>query len=325
MSAPRFLALVGPTASGKTELALALARRLPCEIVSVDSRQVYRGMDVGTAKATPSERAEVPHHGLDLVDPDQRYSAGRFARDARAWIGDIEARGRVPLLVGGTGFFLRALTDPIFAEPPLDRARVEALRRWLSRQPRGLLEAWVARLDPERADLAAQGGPQRLSRTLEVALLTGRPLSRWHREAPPDGEGVRGVVVRMELPREELDRRIRARARRMVEEGLVAEVRGLLARGYRADAPGMTGTGYREIVAHLEGETTLEEAVEAVAAATRRYARRQLTWLRNQLPPDAVALDATAHLAERVEAVLQAWRRGGGAGAGRTTEREEGR
>lgn len=312
MTAARFLALVGPTACGKTELALALARRLPCEIVSMDSRQVYRGMDVGTAKATREERAEVPHHGLDLVDPDERYSAGRFARDARRWIGEIAARGRVPLLVGGTGFFLRALMDPIFAEPPMERARVEALRRWLSAQPRSLLEAWAARLDPARAALAAQGGPQRLSRTLEIALLSGRPLSEWHRVAPPDGEGVEGVVVRLDLAREELDRRIDARARRMVEAGLVEEVRCLLARGYGADAPGMTGTGYREIVSHLAGETTLEETVAALAAVTRRYARRQLTWLRNQLPPDVVTVDAAAPLAVRVEAVMEAWRRLGG-------------
>jgi len=317
LSAPRFLALVGPTASGKTELALALARAVPSEIVSVDSRQVYRGMDVGTAKATAAERARVPHHGLDLVDPDQRYSAGRFARDARAWIAGIEERGRLPLLVGGTGFFLRALLAPIFAEPHLDRERVDALRRWLAGQPRPLLEAWVRCLDPRRAEVAAQGGPQRLSRTLEVALLTGRPLSEWHRVAPADGEALEGVVMRLDLPREELDRRIEARTRRMVEEGLVAEVAGLLARGYAPGAPGMTGVGYSEIVAHLRGDLTLDEAVADVAAATRRYARRQLTWFRNQLPPDTVALDATLPLPQRVELALDAWRaRGGVPGAG---------
>ncbi|NJD20951.1 MAG: tRNA (adenosine(37)-N6)-dimethylallyltransferase MiaA [Gemmatimonadetes bacterium] len=320
---PAFLALVGPTASGKTELALAVARVLPVEIVSVDSRQVYRGMDVGTAKPTPAERARVPHHGLDLVDPDRRYSAGRFARVARAWMRDIAARNRVPLLVGGTGFFLRALLVPIFAEPSMDRGRVEALRRWLARQPRGLLEAWVRRLDPARAAQAVQGGPQRLSRTLEVALLAGRPMSEWHRVAPPAGDGVEGVLVRLELPREELDRRIAERALRMVDEGLVAEVEGLLARGHGPEAPGMTGVGYREIVAHLRGERTLAEAVEEVAASTRRYARRQLTWFRNQLPPDAVVLDATLPLAQRVETVLDAWKARGGATPATNREREE--
>ncbi|HSW31527.1 MAG TPA: tRNA (adenosine(37)-N6)-dimethylallyltransferase MiaA [Longimicrobiales bacterium] len=312
MSTPRVLALVGPTATGKTELALALAAVIPSEIVSVDSRQVYRGMDVGTAKATAAERARVRHHGLDLVDPDERYSAGRFAREARSWIAEIEERARLPLLVGGTGFFLRALLAPIFAEPELDRERVDALRRWLAAQPRELLGAWARRLDPERAALAAEGGPQRLSRTLEVALLTGRPLSAWHRSAPADGKAVEAVVVRLDLPREDLDRRIEARARRMVEEGLVTEVAGLLARGYGPGAPGMTGVGYREIVAHLRGERTLDQAVADVAAATRRYARRQLTWFRNQLPPDTAALDATLPLPERVEAVVQAWLARGG-------------
>ena len=323
MSPPRFLALVGPTASGKTELALAVARFLPAEIVSMDSRQVYRGMDVGTAKPSAAERARVPHHGLDRVDPDERYSAGRFAREARGWIREIGARGRVPLLVGGTGFFLRALVEPVFAEPEMERDRVDALRRWLARQPRGDLEAWVRRLDPARAELAAQGGPQRLSRTLEVALLTGRPLSKWHRTAPPDGEGVEGVVVRLELPREELDRRIGLRVRRMVEEGLVAEVERLLAQGYGPEAPGMSGVGYREVAAHVWGECTLEAAMAQAAAATRRYARRQLTWLRNQLGPDAVALDATLPLPRRVEAVLSAWRARGGAAPGTTTQGEE--
>jgi tRNA dimethylallyltransferase len=325
VSSPRFLALVGATASGKTELALALARRIPSEIVSMDSRQVYRGMDVGTAKATPRERAAVPHHGLDLVDPDQRYSAGRFAREARGWVEEIRGRGRLPLLVGGTGFFLRALIAPIFAEPDLDRGRVDALRRWLAGQPRALLEDWVRRLDPGRAELAAQGGPQRLSRTLEVALLSGRTLSEWHRVAPPDGEGMEGMVVRLDLPREELDRRIAARVRRMAEEGLVEEVAGLLTRGYGPDAPGMTGVGYREVVAHLRGETTLDEAVAEVAAATRRYARRQLTWFRNQLPSDSLALDATLPVRRQVEVVLEAWRERGGATPGTTTEGEESR
>jgi tRNA dimethylallyltransferase len=325
VSRPRFLALVGPTASGKTELALAVARCLPVEIVSVDSRQVYRGMDVGTAKPTAAERAAVPHHGLDLVEPGERYSAGRFARDARGWIEGIEARGRVPLLVGGTGFFLRALVEPIFSEPGMDRARVDALRRWLRGQPREVLEAWVRRLDPARAEAAVQGGPHRLARALEVALLTGRPLSEWHRTAPPEGERMQGVVVRLELPREELDRRIEARVRRMVEEGLVDEVERLLARGYGPDAPGMTGVGYREVAAHLRGESTLEEAAAAVTASTRRYARRQLTWLRNQLPPGVVAVDATLPLPRRVEAVLEAWRARGGTAPGTESQGEDGR
>lgn len=308
-----FLAIVGPTASGKTALSLEVARALDGEIVSMDSRQVYRGMNVGTAKVDVASRAAVPHHGLDLVDPDERYSAGRFARDVRGWIAEIRARGHVPVLVGGTGFFLRAVTEPIFAEPPMDARRREALRHYLSGQARERLAAWVRRLDPERADLALQGGPQRMSRTLEVALLTGRPLSTWHRIARPDGEPLRAFVVLLELPLEELDRRIAERTHRMVEEGLLEEVRLLLDRGYGPDAPGMTGTGYREIARYLAGELTLQEAVGLVERSTRRYARRQRTWFGNQLPRDpegTLVLDARMSSSEQLDAVLRAWKAG---------------
>ena len=310
--APTFIAVVGPTASGKTELALAVARRLGGEIVSLDSRQVYRGMDVGTAKVGAAERAEIPHWGLDLIAPDQSYSAGRFARDARGWIADIRARGRVPVLAGGTGFFLRALTQPIFGEPPLDPARRRALRAWLAGRARPELERWAEALDPERAALAAQGGPQRLARTLEVALLTGRSLSWWHRHAPTEADALAGVVAIVEVPRTELDRRIGERVERMLAGGLVDEVRGLLAAGYRASDPGMTGVGYREIALQLAGELSPAEAAERVGKATRAYARRQETWLRHQLAPGAVRVDGLAPLAERVAAVARAWSEAGG-------------
>jgi tRNA dimethylallyltransferase len=312
-AAPHFLAVVGATASGKTAASLALAARVHAEVISMDSRQVYRGMDVGTDKVRPAARALVPHHGLDLVAPDERYSAGRFARDARAWIAAIRARGCLPLLVGGSGFFLRALIDPVFAEPPLDPPRLAALRRYLAAQDRERLERWVERLDPERAALARQGGPQRLSRTIEVALLSGRPLSWWHRAAPPEVGGLPGAIVVLDLPRDEMDRRIAERVGSMVEHGLVEEVRGLLAAGYTEDAPGMTGTGYREIAAHLRGEVSLEEALDQIRAHTRQYARRQLTWLRHQLPDSAVRVDATAPAEEIADRALAAYEQAGGA------------
>lgn len=309
---PRFLALVGPTASGKTELSEALAARVAIEVVSMDSRQVYRGMDIGTDKVSAHARTRIRHHGLDLVAPSERYSAGRFARDARRWIEEIEGRGRVPVLVGGTGFFLRALTDPIFQEPSMDPERLARLRAYLAGQPVERLAAWVRVLDAERADVAVQGGRQRMSRTLEVALLTGRALSWWHRHAPQEADPVPGVVVVLEVPRDVLDARIDARVTRMVERGLVDEVRALRALGYDEHDPGMSATGYREILSHLKGALSLEDAQEAVRAATRQYARRQMTWFRHQLSEDAVRLDATAPLAERVDAVLAAWCAAGG-------------
>lgn len=313
----RALAITGPTASGKTAVSLEVARRLDTEIISLDSRQVYRGMDIGTAKASAPERARVPHHGLDLVDPRERYSAGRFARDARGWIDGIEGRGRVPLLVGGTGFFLRALTDPIFRQPRLDQARLRALRDAMARWPREKLAAWVRVLDPARAEVAVAGGPQRMGRTLEIALLTGRPLSWWHREAPAEAPPVRTLIGVLEVPRDTLDVRIEARTRRMVEEGLVEEVRSLLERGVTRDAPGMTGVGYREIVRYLDGEWTADEAVEAIARSTRRYARRQMTWFRNQLPgPDVVWLDGTAPVDDVADRFVDAWVRATEGGGG---------
>jgi tRNA dimethylallyltransferase len=225
---------------------------------------------------------------------------------------EIHGRGALPLLVGGTGFFLRAVLDPVFTEPPLDPDRLEALRAWLKSQSRERLQRWVERLDPERARLASEGGPQRLGRTLEVALLSGRPLTWWHRAAPSEGDGLPGVVVLLDLPRDEMDRRIDERVAGMLERGLVEEVRALLAAGYAKDAPGLTGTGYREVAAHLRGEATLDQAVEEIRRNTRRYARRQLTWFRHQLPESALRVDATAPVGEQADAALAAFERAGG-------------
>lgn len=313
-AAPVALALVGPTASGKTALSLELAARLEGEVVSMDSRQVYRGMDIGTAKPTPEERARVPHHGLDRADPVERYSAGRFAREARGHIADIRTRGRVPILVGGTGFFLRTLVEPIFREPPLDPERREGLRERLGTLDRRELERWVQALDPRRAALAVAGGRQRILRTLEVALLSGRPLSWWHRHAEPDGLPVPLAVVALEWDPAALAARIRERTAAMVAGGLVDEVRGLLEAGVPPDAPGMTGTGYREVQAFLRGGTDLQGMARAIEEATRAYARRQRTWFRNQLPADTLRLDAGRSMGELAEEVVDFWRhRGGGA------------
>lgn len=301
------LVVIGPTASGKSALALVLAGRLDAELVSMDSRQVYRGMDVGTAKPSLVDRARARHHGLDLLDPDERYSAGRFARDARRWIRDIRGRGRLPLLVGGTGLFLRALTDPIFREPPVDPARRRRLRERLAGWSSAKLGAWVRVLDPARAETAAEGGAHRLVRTLEVALLSGRPLSWWHEHGEPEASPIRAMIFLLVLPRDELDRRIEVRCGRMVQEGLVEEVRGLMKAGYGPEAPGMTGTGYREMAAHVRGDIGLEEATKKMILRTRQYARRQLTWFRSQLPEGVRALDATASLEEQARAVEAAW------------------
>ncbi len=302
-----FLAITGPTTSGKTALSLRVAEVLEGEIISMDSRQVYRGMDIATDKLPEAERKAIPHFGLDLKDPGETYSAVEYARNARRWIADIRTRGRVPVLTGGTGFFLRALTDPIFDQPEVDAGRRERLRRHLTSFERAKLERWARVLDPDRADLAAEGGPQRLARTVEVPLLTGRPLSWWHEYGAPEAEPMAGVVVVLELPREELDERIDARIVRMLKAGLVGEVEQLIAAGYGPDDPGMTGTGYREIGRYLGEECTLEEALEDMSRATKRYARRQMTWFRHQLPDDVVHVDGMQAIEEQVEIVVAAW------------------
>ena len=303
-----FLAITGPTGAGKTALSLLVARELDGEIISMDSRQVYRGLDIGTAKATLAERGRVPHHGLDIRTPGERYSAGAFGRDARRWIAAIRARGRVPLLVGGTGFFLRVLTEPLFREPELEPGRRAAVEGALDALPGAELERWVRALDPERAAVAVRGGRQRMTRTLLIALLTGRPLTWWHRREPARARALAGVVCLVEVPREVLDARIARRVRAMVEAGLVEEVAVLRGAGWGRGDPGMDGVGYREIVDHLEGRITLPEAVERIRVATRQYARRQLTWFRHQLGSGTVKVDGTAPLEAQCSHVARAWR-----------------
>jgi tRNA dimethylallyltransferase len=313
---PRALAIVGPTASGKTELSLALARIVPLEVISMDSRQVYRGMDVGTAKATAEERAAVPHHGLDRIGPEESYSAARFAQEARGWIAEIEARAMLPLLVGGTGFFLRALTEPLFREPSLEPTRRDRLRQWMEgRSLEELLEA-ILLLDPDRMEVARVGGRQRVMRTLEVAWLTGRPLSQWHREGVVEAEPIPIAVVVLDPPAETLRARIDTRTEAIFQGGLLAEVEALVRQGIRPDDPGMTGVGYREALAVLRGESTLEEAVRAVRLGTWALARRQRTWFRTQVKEGPVLrIVGTESLEDRVQAILQ-WRASGWTEAG---------
>ena len=303
-----FLAITGPTTSGKTQVSIAVAEALDGEIICMDSRQVYRGMDIGTDKVSTENRDRVRHHGLDLRNPDECYSAGQFGRDARPWIEEISGRGRVPLVVGGTGLFLRALTDPLFKQPDIDPTRLEALRGFMATRPTTELERWVGALDSGRTDFAREGGPQRLGRTIEVALLTGRPLSWWHAQGTPDQEPLNGLIVVLDGDREELDRRIDARVTRMAAEGLVDEVKGLIEKGYGSQDPGMSGTGYREITAYLGGEMTLEEALDRMRSQTRQYARRQLTWFRHQLPEDAIHVDTSWPLDAQVAEVVASWR-----------------
>lgn len=303
---PEALVITGPTATGKTVVGVAVAERLCGEIISMDSRQVYRGLDLGTAKPAPADRRRIPHHGLDLVEPTERFSAGRYARYAAARIREIRGRGRVPLLVGGSGFFLRALLSPIFREPEIDRRRRDALRERLSRLAVEELKRWLGRLDAERLrSLAGEGGRQRLLRSLELPLLTGRSHSVWV-SVPPDVEPVRALVVVLWSKREELACRIDARVDAMIEAGLLHEVERLLER-CPPDAPGFKTHGYMELIPVVLGERLLNEGVAAVKRDTRAYARRQVTWFRHQLSPGTVFLDASRPTEKLAGAIARYW------------------
>ena len=219
--------LVGPTAVGKTAVAVALGAHWPLEVISADSRQVYRRLDIGTAKPTKKERARVPHHGVDLVEPGERYSAGHFARDAVKWLEEIRARGNLPVVVGGTGLYVRALSEGLFAEPPLDPAKRRSLDAWTARlEPIELLR-WASRLDPGFRG----GGRQRAARAIEVALLSGRPLSYWQQTARARGALDPWYIV-LTAPRPVLHGRIARRADEMVRRGLIEEVAAVLAEGH---------------------------------------------------------------------------------------------
>lgn len=280
-SAPIIPVLCGPTAAGKTRLALWLAERRDVTIVSADSRQLYRGFDVGTAKPTEAERRAVPHCGIDVLDPTQRASAAWWADRAEGWIQEALANDRVPLVVGGTGLYLRALFGTLFDEPPLDESRRVALQRELSAHPTETLRRWVRELDPARADL----GRTQLLRALEIALLTGRRVSDLHRERrrPPRWRA-RYLVVD---PGPELATRIEARVAAMLDAGWRAEVRRLVHE-VPADAPAWNATGYRTIRLVETGELAERDAVHRVVVDTRQYAKRQRTWFRHQLAGDDV-------------------------------------
>ena len=273
--------LLGPTASGKSAVALELARRVPLEIVSVDSAQVYRGMDVGTAKPTPAERAQVPHHLVDVLEPTHAYSAGRFRADALRLIAEIHGRGRLPLLVGGTMLYFRALTHGLAELPAADPQVRSAIEDDAARQGWPALHAELARVDAASAARIEPADAQRIQRALEVWRITGKPLSALH-EAPRVELPFEVLRIALEpSERRVLHDRIARRFREMLGAGLVAELESLRAR-YRlsADLPSMRAVGYRQAWDTLEGVAPAQTLEARGIAATRQLAKRQLTWLR---------------------------------------------
>ena len=282
MSRPRIVCLVGPTASGKSALALDVAERVGAEIVSADSRQLYRGLDVGTAKPTAAERARVPHHCLDLVDADDVFDAARFREAAAAAIAGVVGRGRPVLVVGGTGLYVRVLLHGLCPAPPRAPALRDVLLDRMNARGRPAMHRALATVDPEAARRIGPQDGVRLVRALEVALATGTPLSCWQSrhgfaEAPYDA-----LLIGLARPTPDLDRRIAMRAETMLAAGFLDEVRHLRAQGVDAGAPALRAVGYREMLACLEGRLDRDGALAATVLATRQFAKRQRTWFRRE-------------------------------------------
>ncbi|WP_242339538.1 MULTISPECIES: tRNA (adenosine(37)-N6)-dimethylallyltransferase MiaA [Anaeromyxobacter] len=296
----RLLVIAGPTASGKTALAVALARRLGGEIVNADSQQVYRGLDVGTAKPSPTERAAAPHHLLDVVEPGEGMDAARFAALADAAIADVAARGRLPIVAGGTGLYVRALLHGVVAAPGRDPALRARLEEEAARLGRPALHARLAAIDPESAARIRPNDLVRIVRALEIAAAGRRP-SELHAEHAFQPDRYAARLLALDPPRAALHARIDARVVEMFAGGILDEARALVARTGGA-LPAKLPIGYAEAVACVRGELELAEAIRRVQVAHRRYARRQVIWLRRERGVEWIAPPVDVEvLARRVE------------------------
>lgn len=293
--------ILGPTGAGKTDLALRLAERHDLEIVSVDSAMVYRGMDIGTGKPSPEVLRRHPHHLVDILDPLQAYSAGQFVRDARRAIDDIRARGKLPLLVGGTMLYFRALRRGLADMPQADPAVRAAIDAQATQRGWPALHAELAALDPQAARRIQPNDAQRIQRALEVHRLTGKTLSELHAATQPVNDDLSfAAYAWVPSDRERLYAGIEARFHAMMQAGLLEEVRKLYARGdLHADLPAIRCVGYRQLWEHLSGRDTLDFAIQRAILATRHLARRQLIWLRAESDIqwlDALESGAAAHM-----------------------------
>lgn len=276
------IAIVGPTASGKSSLAVWLAERLGGEVLVCDSTQVYRGFDVGTAKITAAERRGIPHHLLDLLEPQEVFTAGDYRRRAIEVLADLRRRSRLPIFTVGTGLYFRALVEGLADAPARSEELRARLKKRAARRGPEYIHRLLARLDPEAAARIAARDTPKLIRAIEVCLLAGKPLSEVHREGRPHLEGYAAIRIGLIPPRAALYERINRRVEEMMATGWLAEVRQLMAAGVPASAKPFQFIGYGELRAHLERGTRLERAIPAIQQATRRYAKRQITWFRKE-------------------------------------------
>lgn len=274
----------GPTACGKTGFSIKLAKEIGGEIISADSMQVYRYMDIGTAKVTPEEADGVPHYLIDEFDPDEEYNVMLFQQKAKAYMEQIWAKGKVPILVGGTGFYINALLyDNDFTETENDTSYREECYKLAQEQGPEVLFERLKEVDPEYAEIMHANNVKRVTRALEYHYLTGQKFSEHNAEQKEKETPYDAAVIILNMDREKLYERIELRIDIMMEQGLLEEVKGLLDRGYTPDLVSMQGIGYKEFIPYFNGECTLEEAVTQLKTNTRRFAKRQLTWFRRQI------------------------------------------
>jgi len=308
-SSTPLVVVLGPTATGKSALGMRLAEELDGEIINADALQVYRGLDIGTAKPSAQMRRAVAHHLIDILDPSERFSAGEFARRARGAIAEIGARGRTAIVVGGSGLYLRALLEGMSPIPASDPAVRAELVRELEREGLPALYAELRGRDPETAARLVAGDRQRILRALEVVRSSGRPLSSWIRGQPFGRQSLPAFRIGLTLPRSILYDRIAGRVRDMVERGWLDEVIALLDQGAKPSFPAFQAIGYRQLVRHVEGKWSLEAALEDTIRATRRYAKRQMTWFRKEM---GIRWVPALRLAGAIPSLLQDLKSAGG-------------
>jgi tRNA dimethylallyltransferase len=300
------IVILGPTASGKSQLSIALAMQYGGEIVSCDALQVYKQMDIGTAKIPPAERKGIPHFLLDIQDPEKEFSAGDYQRQARDAIRTISARGNLPFVVGGTGFYLRALIEGLFKGPERSEKLRMRMRAIIHRKGAGILHRALRRVDPLSADKIAEKDADRIIRAYEVYLVSGRSMNWWQQQPRDVFHGYRWLKIGISLPREELYERINQRVKRMFQSGLLEETHGLLDK-YPKTCHAFKAIGYRQAADYLQGQLSLPHAIDSTQQESRRYAKRQLTWFRAD--PEILWLDGAQDsedlITEASEAIQQ--------------------